>query len=92
MKCESSLLEKALNLKDRDGTASYSYAQWKPETFRMYAIKYGVLGEKADWNWIMTIIWDYQTNKYLVMRILQNEKPEVIRNLWPYCYRKMVVI
>ena len=88
IECESSHKELAINTKDRDGTASFSYLQWKPETFREYAIKYGVIGEKAIWNWIMTIIWDYKTNKYLGIQILKNE-PEKAKNLWPICWKKI---
>jgi|GEM_PF-3177597 len=88
IECESSHKELAINVKDKDGTASFSYLQWKPETFREYAIKYGVIGEKASWNWIMTIIWDYKTNKYLGIQILKNE-PEKAKNLWPICWKKI---
>jgi len=87
--CESSDKPLTINVKDRDGTASYSYAQWKPETFKKFAVKYGILGEKADWNYIMTIIWDRQINKYLVIKILENEDMITIRNLWGNCIRKI---
>ena len=86
--CESSGKDKAINLKDRDGTASFSYLQWKPETFKEYAIKYGIIGEKASWNYIMTIIWNRDINKYLVIQILKNE-PEKVKFLWPVCSRKI---
>jgi hypothetical protein len=87
--CESSNEPLTINAKDRDGTASFSFAQWKPETFKMFAVKYGVLGEKADWNYIMTIIWNRETNKYLVVKILENENMETLKKLWGNCIRKI---
>jgi hypothetical protein len=87
--CESSDKPLTINAKDRDGTASFSFVQWKPETFRMFAVKYGIIGEKADWNYIMTIIWNREINKYLVVKILENEDMRTIKNLWGNCIRKI---
>ena len=70
------------------GTASMGCLQWKPETFREYALKYGVIGEKANLNYIMTIIWDRKINKYLAVQILKNE-PEKAKKLWYNCWRKI---
>jgi hypothetical protein len=89
IECESSNKSLTINPKDKDGTASYSYAQWKPETFKIFGVKYGILGEKADWNYIMTIIWNREVNKYLVVKILENEDMVIIKNLWGNCIRKI---
>jgi hypothetical protein len=89
IECESSNRPLTINPKDRDGTASYSYAQWKPETFKIFGVKYGILGEKADWNYIMTIIWNREINKYLVVKILENEDMATIKRLWGNCIRKI---
>jgi len=70
------------------GTASMGCLQWKPETFKEYALKYGVIGEKASLNYIMTIIWDRKINKYLAVQILKNE-PEKAKKLWYNCWRKI---
>ena len=70
------------------GTASMGCLQWKPETFREYALKYGVIGEKANLNYIMTIIWDRKINKYLAMQILKNEQ-EKAKQLWYNCWKKI---
>lgn len=83
--CESSLNPKAVNFKDRDGTASFGLLQFKPETFREYATKYGLLGEKASWNDVMTLIFDEKIQKRLGYLILKNE-PEKAKQLWPNCY------
>lgn len=85
--CESSNNPKAINLKDRDGTASYGLLQFKPNTFREYAEKYGIIGKEADLDWIMTIIWEEKIQKRLGYLILKNE-PEKAKHLWPNCYRK----
>jgi hypothetical protein len=70
------------------GSASMGCLQWKPETFKEYALKYGVIGEKASLNYIMTIIWDRKINKYLAVQILKNE-PEKAKKLWYNCWRKI---
>jgi hypothetical protein len=70
------------------GSASLSCLQWKPETFKEYALKYGVIGEKSNLNYIMTIIWDKKVNKYLAIQILKNE-PEKAKQLWYNCWRKI---
>jgi hypothetical protein len=70
------------------GSASMGCLQWKPETFKEYALKYGVIGEKASLNYIMTIIWDRKINKYLAVQILKNE-PEKAKKLWHNCWKKI---
>jgi hypothetical protein len=85
--CESS--GNCLTITPMDGgSASLSCLQWKPETFKEYALKYGVIGENASLNYIMTIIWDKKVNKYLAIQILKNE-PEKAKQLWFNCWRKI---
>ena len=85
--CESS--GNCLSIVPYDGgSASLGCLQWKPETFKEYALKYGVIGEKASLNYIMTIIWDKNVNKYLAIQILKNE-PEKAKKLWYNCWRKI---
>lgn len=85
--CESS--DNCLAIVPYDGgSASLSCLQWKPETFKEYALKYGVIGEKSSLNYIMTIIWDKKVNKYLAVQILKNE-PEKAKQLWYNCWRKI---
>ncbi|MCM8808512.1 MAG: hypothetical protein NC926_11375 [Candidatus Omnitrophica bacterium] len=86
--CESSNNELAINRKDSDGTASFGLLQWKPETFRRLAVKYGIIGEKADWNWIMTLIFDRRVNKKIFTEIM-NDTAENPYNLWPICCKKI---
>jgi hypothetical protein len=70
------------------GSASLGCLQWKIETFREYAEKYGVIGKNASWNYVTTIIWDKKVNKYLAIQILKNE-PEKAKQLWYNCWRKI---
>lgn len=83
--CESSLNPKAINFKDSDGLTRFGMFQWLPSTFKEYGTKYGLVNEKADMDWIMTIIWDEKINKRLVYMILKNE-PETAKKLWGNCY------
>jgi len=85
--CESS--GNCLTIVPADGgSASFGCLQFKIETFREYAEKYGVVGKNASWNYVATIIWDKKINKYLVIQILRNE-PEKAKQLWYNCWRKI---
>jgi hypothetical protein len=70
------------------GSASLGCLQFKIETFREYAEKYGVIGKNASWNYVATIIWNKEINKYLAIQILKNE-PEKAKQLWYNCWRKI---
>lgn len=87
IECESSNNHLAINVRDSDGTASFGAAQYKPETFREYGIKYGIIGEKSDWNWIMTLMFDAKIQKKLTYEIIKNE-PQTARRLWPVCAKR----
>ncbi len=84
--CESSGKRLAFVEKD-GGSASYGLLMWKPETFREKLLKYGMIGEKADWNYIMTIIWDEKINKMLFFKIME-DRTENPYKLWYVCCKK----
>lgn len=48
VKCESHGDPKAVNPKDRDGTPSYGLLQFKPSTFAMFSVAYGI-GSPEDY-------------------------------------------
>lgn len=48
MQCESTINAKALNPKDRDGTASIGILQFKQQTFDYYNKEYGLGGDIED--------------------------------------------
>jgi len=86
--CESGKNPHAVNFKDRDGTASYGYLQFKPESFRYYGIKYGFIGENADWDYIMTIIWDKEMQVRIAKKMIDDKKVDPAKE-WPICWRKI---
>jgi hypothetical protein len=86
--CESSNNPYAINPYDSK-TSSLGLYQFKLETFIKYAKKYGVIGENASLNWIITLVFDRKTNEYLVLQILKNEDIETLKNLWGNCIRKI---
>jgi len=86
--CESSKNPLALNTHDRDGTASYGYLQFKPETFRKYAVKYGFIGENASWDYVMTVIWDKEMQIRVARKMLKDEEVNPAKE-WPICWRKI---
>ena len=67
---ESSGVKTAINPKDKDGTPSYYSFQWKPSTFKHYALRYKLLPnnlEDADFfNWMS----DYRLQKEIVTRMI----------------------
>ena len=87
-KCESSNNPRAVNFKDRDGTASFGYLQFKPETFKRYAVEYGFIGENASWDYIMTIIWDKEMQVRIAKRMIDDKKVDPQRE-WPLCWKKI---
>ena len=86
--CESSKNPLALNTHDRDGTASYGYLQFKPETFRKYAVKYGFIGENASWDYVMTVIWDKEMQIRVAREMLKDEEVNPAKE-WPICWKKI---
>jgi len=89
IECESSNNPLAINVRDADGTASIGLCSMKIETFKEYAVKYGLMGENVSWNWVITMMFDEKFHKKVCYEILKNEKPEIIRNrLFPVCARK----
>jgi hypothetical protein len=86
--CESSNNPYAINPYDSK-TSSLGLFQWKLETFIKYAKKYGVIGDNASLNWIITLVFDRKTNEYLVLQILKNEDMETLKKLWGNCIRKI---
>lgn len=87
--CESRGVSTAVNPKDKDGTPSYYNFQWKPETFKGYAVRYGLLPaslELADYqNWMS----DYELQREIVHRML-NDKAVTWPQEFPDCVLRKV--
>lgn len=86
--CESTDAARAINFEDRDGTASFGCLQFKPTTFRKYAIKYGYMGEKASWDWMMTKIFDCELQKQIGADMIKDKEVDK-NNEWPVCWNKI---
>lgn len=86
--CESRGYNTAINEKDKDGTASYYNFQWKPSTFKGYAIKYRVLPkglEDSDYfNWMA----DYDMQHAMLQKMVR-DKDVVWSNEFPACTRML---
>lgn len=85
---ESGSNPRAINWKDRDGTASFGCLQFKPTSFRDYGIKYGYFGEKVNWNWLMTAIFDCELQKQIAREMILD--PSVDKNKeWPVQWKRV---
>ena len=86
--CESRGYNTAINPKDNDGTASYYNFQWKPSTFKGYAIKYRLLPkglEDSDYfNWMS----DYDI-QHAILKKMVVDKDVVWSNEFPACTRML---
>ena len=86
--CESRGYNAAINEEDKDGTASYYNFQWKPGTFKGYAIKYGMLSkglEDSDYfNWMA----DYDM-QHAILEKMVRDKDVVWSNEFPACTRTL---
>ena len=86
--CESNGNNNAINEKDLDGTASYFAFQFKPSTFKHFAIKYGLLPANLEYedyfNWMSV----YEKQREIVRRMIDD--PEVKwSQQFPACTKKI---
>jgi hypothetical protein len=85
--CESRGVKTAINPLDNDGTPSYYSFQFKPETFKNYGIKFGLLKADISDEEIMEKIKDYDLQKEIVTDMLLNM--ENLSNQFPNCVRQL---
>ncbi len=86
--CESRGDIKAINEIDRDGTPSYYAFQFKPETFKRYAIKYGLMSDCAKEFEAWYFLADYRMQKIIVMMMI-NDPDVVWTTEFPGCVKKL---
>lgn len=89
--CESRGKESSINPEDRDGTPSYYSFQFKPSTFKSYALKYGLL-ESSDLNTdakVMKEMSNYNTQKAIVTEMLNDPKVKW-NNEFPDCTKRKI--
>ena len=89
--CESRGKISAINPSDADGTPSYSSFQWKPSTFKYYAVKYNLLkGEDVDTDEeLMAQMSVYENQKAIVTEMLNDPKVRW-NNEFPDCTMRKV--
>ena len=86
--CESHGNHNAINPKDLDGTASYYSFQFKPQTFKVYGIKYELLEpglENADYFNLMS---DYELMRDIVRHMIE-DKSVVWSQQFPACTQQI---
>lgn len=86
--CESSGIDEKINPKDTDGTPSYYAFQFKPSTFRMYAIRYKLISKFTPNSEIMKMIRSYEIQKEIVEKMIEDPKVKW-RNEFPACVKKL---
>ena len=72
--CESKGDNEAINSEDRDGTASFYAFQWKPETFKTYALRYKLLPEGLEIQDYQNWANDYDLEAEILNRMLNDKK------------------
>ena len=89
--CESRGKVTAINPKDNDNTPSYYSFQFKPSTFKGYALKYKLLKpEDLDTNEeLMRHLPSYELQKSIVTEML-NDKTVKWQNQFPMCVTKKI--
>jgi hypothetical protein len=87
--CESRGNGDAINPEDLDGTPSYYWYQFKPSTFSMFGIKYGLLSATATPESVLADeMRDYELTREIVRRMTQDERVDITRQ-FPWCVKKL---
>jgi hypothetical protein len=84
--CESRGLKTAVNPKDVDGTPSYYSFQFKPSTFKLYGIRYGLLSSEISEEALKEKMTDYQLQKKMVSLMFDDSRVNWRRE-FPDCVR-----
>lgn len=89
--CESRGKQSAVNPEDRDGTPSYYSFQFKPSTFKAYALRYELLepSELDTEEELMAQMSVYKNQKAIVTEMLNDPKVRW-NNEFPDCTMKKV--
>lgn len=80
--CESGGNPKAVNPNDLDNTPSYYSFQFKPDTFRGYAIQYGLLPNDLEYEDYFNWMADYDLQSEIVTRMIGDKG--IPDNVWRY--------
>lgn len=86
--CESSGSRTVVNKKDVDGTPSYYSFQFKPTTFKIYGIRYGLFSPDISDEAAEAQLDNYALQKKMVTLMLRD--PRVVwRREFPDCVRRL---
>lgn len=87
--CESRGVITAINPKDSDGTPSYYSWQWKPSTFKMYAIRYGLIATSTSDADAKVEMEDYSMEREIVRNMI-SDKSVNFAHEFPDCVKNKV--
>lgn len=87
--CESRGFKEAINPKDRDGTPSYYSWQFKPDTFRYYGLKYGLIPESVSDAEVKASMKNYELTREIVRHMIDDPKVVWLQE-FPDCISKKV--
>ncbi|MFN3781544.1 MAG: hypothetical protein ACK4SO_05160 [Candidatus Kapaibacteriota bacterium] len=86
--CESRGIKEAINPRDKDGTPSWYSFQFKPETFRYYAIKYGLLSKEITLTETMEKMENYDLQREIIRRMVSDRNIKWDQE-FPSCFKKI---
>jgi len=78
----------AINPKDKDGTPSYYHFQWKPSTFKYYALKYELLPNDLEYEDYFNWMSDYDLQREIVRRMI-GDSDVVWKQEFPVCSKRL---
>jgi len=87
--CESSGDNLAINPKDLDGAPSYGLAQWKPETLKYYATRYGLLPDNLETSDYINWAFDPDLSYELLARMIGERDKINWKKEFPLCIKKV---
>jgi hypothetical protein len=86
--CESGGNPQAINPKDKDGTPSYYSFQFKPDTFRLFGVLYGVIPQGTDRVQNMVLLKDRDLQRAIVSFMILDSKTRWSQQ-FPACVLKL---
>lgn len=86
--CESSGVPAKINKKDLDGTSSYFSFQFKPSTFKLYGIRYGLFYSDVNDDYVKQKMADYELQKKMVSLMFSDPRVNWKRE-FPDCVKRI---
>lgn len=86
--CESNATD-AVNPNDKDNTPSYYYWQFKPQTFRAEAEKYGIIEKGLSDAEIMVAMKNYDNQHKTVNAMVRDGAHQNWEQLFPACVKRL---